>query len=128
MRKFIPTLSFIILILITVPTVASALGTFDLIVCDGTKAGGECTFSSLITLFQNGVTALVKIATMVTAIALIVMGVKLLTSGGDVNARKDVQKRGKMILIGYVVILSAWLIVYYILKALVGPDYILLNP
>jgi hypothetical protein len=61
-------------------------------------------------------------------LALIAMGIKLLTSQGNANALSEVKERAKWIMIGYVVILAAWLIIYTILNVLVDPDYNILKP
>jgi hypothetical protein len=124
MKKFTPVLAFMILSLMTIPLVSSAA--FNLIVCDGVDV--KCDVGKLIELFKNLITALVEIATVITVIALIYMGITLMTSAGKPQARTDVKNRAIGILKGYVLILAAWLIVYTILKVLVEPKFILLTP
>jgi hypothetical protein len=130
MKRFIPVLSFFILFAFFIPTISYALpangGPLGLIVCDGTEV--KCDFAKLLLLFQKGISALVKIATIITVLALIAMGIKLLTSQGNANALSEVKERAKWIMIGYVVILAAWLIIYTILNVLVDPDYNILKP
>lgn len=131
MKKIIPLLSFLILFSFFLPTILYALpangGPLGLMVCDGVEV--KCNFAKLLLLFERGISALVKIATVATVLALIYMGIKLLTSQGNAGALSEVKEQAKWILIGYVVILAAWLIVYTILKVLIKPEFNLLgNP
>lgn len=98
---------------------------------DGVAKGYDhlCQFSDLIRLANNFIQDLVVIATLVTTIVFLVAGFKLLTASftGNVGALKDAQRMFKNVVIGYVIILAAWIIVYTILHALVDPKYWLLG-
>ena len=97
----------------------------DLIVCNGP----DCTFASLILLVKAGITDLVLISTYIAVGVCMFAGFKLLTSGGNTKARDFAKNAFTKVVIGYVIIFSAWLIVYTIINALIGPNYSLLgNP
>ena len=68
-----------------------------------------------------------QIATVVTVIALIVMGFRLMTSAGNATALTETKKRAKWIVVGYVCILAAWLVVYTILNTLVYSEFNMLG-
>ena len=78
-------------------------------------------------LFVKGINALMQIATVVTVIALIVMGFRLMTSAGNATALTETKKRAKWIVVGYVCILAAWLVVYTILNTLVYSEFNMLG-
>lgn len=129
MKKFyLNLLSLIILIVLTLPAITFAendsSGPLGLIVCSGAT---DCGFPELIKLFYKGIDALVKIATLVTVVALIAMGLKLMTAGGKPGELVEIRKRAKWIVVGYVCIIGAWLFVYTILKAISKDSFIFLG-
>lgn len=126
MKKPSQIFSFLILSLFAIPFFAFADLIPNLIVCQGTTAD-PCTFESLISLFKVAVNALIEIATLITVAALIMMGFKLMTSGGNPSARTEVKNRAWAILKGYFFILAAWVIVYTITSVLVKDGFSLLQ-
>ncbi len=113
-------ISFLILSFFLLPIMSSAQAFPNLIVCDGgTK--NPCTFAKLLELFQKGITALLLVSTLVTVIALIVMGFSLMTAQGNESKLKEVKTRAGYIVWGYACIVLAWTVVYTILKVLVKP-------
>ncbi len=127
MKKFIYLLPILAVVTFGFPIHSHAQdeGRFGLIVCDGVT--DECGFDDLKELFVKGVSALVQVATVVTVLALIVMGFNLMTSAGNPAALTETKKRAKWIIIGYVCILAAWLVVYTILNTLVYDDFNILD-
>ena len=125
MKKFIPFLSILILVSLSFPQFLYSAdeGRFGLIVCNGP----DCGYEDLKELFVKGINALMQIATVVTVIALIVMGFRLMTSAGNTNALTETKKRAKWIVVGYVCILAAWLVVYTILNTLVYSEFNMLG-
>ena len=121
MRKFIFFSVIFLLVFGLLTGTASAQG-FDLIVCDGP----DCTFSDLITLAQNVITALILISTFLAVIAFIFSGFLLLTSGGNESKKTQAKEIFRKVLIGYLWILGAWLLVYTI-TSLLEPGYSLLG-
>ncbi len=99
-----------------------------LIIC-GDTVQNLCQFKHLIILANNLIQDLVIVATMVTTFVLMYAGIKLLiaTFEGNVGALGQVKKMLQSVIIGYVVIVAGWVIVYTILHALVDPSYWLLG-
>ncbi len=126
MKKFTPLFSILLLSVLFLPTLVSAVDVFpNLIVCNGP----DCHFKDLMKLVVTGINALVIIATILTAVALIFMGLQLIMSAGNAAALTKVKGQAFAILKGFFWILAAWLIVYTIMKVLVEDKYILLgNP
>ncbi len=98
---------------------------FNLIVCDGVTI--PCTFSSLIQLTQNLITALITISTLLAVAAFAYAGFLLLTSGGSPGKKDEAKKVFTKVLIGYLWILGAWLLVYTITSVLLNSGYSLLG-
>ena len=87
---------------------------------DFTKA---CQFSDLIVLVKNLITDLVILSTFAATAVFIYIGVILLTSGGNENAKTRAKEMFKKVVIGFLWILAAWLVVYTITNALVKPEF-----
>lgn len=98
---------------------------FNLIVCDGVTE--PCTFSHLIELVKNLITAMVIISTFLATAAFAYAGILLLTSGGSEGKKDEAKKIFTKVLIGYLWILGAWVIVYTITSVLLDPGYSLLG-
>jgi hypothetical protein len=93
-----------------------------LIVCDGTKAD-PCTFNKLIELAQNIITDLVILATLAATAGFIIVGFRLLFSGGNPGALSEAKEMFRKILLGFLWILVAWVVVYTITSALLNPEF-----
>ncbi|MHB1330395.1 MAG: hypothetical protein ACYCY6_00270 [Minisyncoccota bacterium] len=91
----------------------------EMIVCQGP----DCGFDDLIQLVVAVIDNLVILSTILATIGFIYVGFRLMTSGGDPGAKSDAKHIFKNILIGYVVILVAWLLVYTIMNVLVNPEF-----
>lgn len=98
----------------------------SMIVCEGP----DCGFNDLVQLVVAVINNLVILSTILATIGFIYVGFRLVTSGGNPGAKEDAKHVLKNVLIGYVVILTAWLVVYTIMNVLVNPEYnfILGNP
>jgi hypothetical protein len=88
----------------------------------------NCHFSDLMTLISNGITDLVLISTLLVVVACVVVGFKLVTAGmrGDSGALKEARGKLMDVIIGYAVILTAWVVVYTITSTLLKSDFTLL--
>lgn len=88
-----------------------------------------CTFTDLVILTNNVIQDLIVVATVLTTAVFLWTGLKLVTATfqGNTGAMNDAKRVFKNVLIGYIVILSAWVVVYTILHALVDPRYWLLG-
>lgn len=87
----------------------------------------DCDFEALIELVRVLIHDMVLLSTLLAVGVFIYAGFILLTSGGDPGAMRDAKKMLWKVVIGYMVILSAWLIVYTITNVLVHDNYSLLG-
>jgi len=87
-----------------------------LVPCDGT----ECNQCHLVRLADNVIGWLIMFLTVVAVIALVIAGFKLVTSGGNPSALQAAKETLINILIGFILVLAAWLIVDTLLKAATG--------
>lgn len=85
-------------------------------------SGPDCNFCSIVTLVQNIINWLFGFLTLVAVILLVVAGFKLVTSAGNPNAWETAKKMLTNVIIGFIIIMAAWLIVDTIMKALLAPD------
>jgi hypothetical protein len=97
----------------------------SMIVCDGTVPNPnnlpKCDFGSLITLVNVLISNLVVLSTLLATMVFIYAGFILLTSGGNPGARDRAKGMLGKVVIGYIVVLSAWIIVYTITSVLLDP-------
>lgn len=101
----------------------------SLIVCDG--VGGvpgpsgnilpKCDFKSLVMLVNVLINNLVIISTLLAVMVFIYAGFILLTSGGNPGARDRAKGMLGKVVVGYLVVLAAWIIVYTITSVLLDP-------
>ncbi len=91
----------------------------SLIVC----SGPDCNFAKVIELIRVVINDLTYLATLLTVIGCIYVGFKLVTSQGNAGALKDAKSRGTTLLLGYVIILAAWIIVHTITSTLLKDGY-----
>jgi hypothetical protein len=101
------------------PILASAAG---LVPCGG-RGEPECGLEHLIGLGNNIITFLIGLATLVAVILLAIGGFKLVISQGNPGAMEDAKKRIWNVLIGFLIILLAWLVVETILTLLTGGGF-----
>lgn len=89
----------------------------------------DCHFEDLIELIKNAIQDLVLLSTLIVVAVSVVIGFKLLTSGGNENAYKESRTMAWKVVKGYVWILAAWVIVYTITSAVLKSDFnFLLGP
>ncbi len=101
-------------ILAFTPYVIIAAG---LVPCGG--AGEDpCQACHVVVLINTVVGWLVGVLGTVAAIMIIVSGLRLVTSSGDVSAKTDAKKKITNLLIGYAIVLAGWLLVDTGLKML----------
>jgi Type IV secretion system pilin len=97
---------------------ASDTGIAQLAGCSGT----DCSACNIVYLANGGIKWLIGILFVVFALLLAIAGVKLVTSGGNHHALDEAKSSFTNAIIGFLIILSAWLIVDTIMRALVGTD------
>ena len=105
--------------LFVVPFTVSAAG---LVPCGGALPEKPCQTCDVVKLTNNVVAWLVMILGTIAAILIIVAGVRLVTSGGNTSAMEQAKSSMTNLIIGYLIVLSAWLVLDYGLKALLIQD------
>lgn len=78
----------------------------------------DCGTDDAITLANNVISFLIKMMSVIAVIAIVITGFQMVTSGGDTKAWNAGKSRLIAIVIGIIIILSAFLVVDTILKAL----------
>jgi hypothetical protein len=90
----------------------------DLVSC----SGPDCNWCSLIQLFDNVIDFLFTIFTLAAVAMVMYVGFKMVTSQGSSEAWEEGKKMFSNLVIGFVIFLSAWLIVDTILKGLIDTE------
>jgi hypothetical protein len=107
----------------------------DLVICGETPLNPAsslldihhpCEFSHLVLLARHLIHDLVLLSTIFAVVTFIWIGFQLMTSVGNPGKRSQALKAFKNVGIGYVFILSAWLIIYTITSTLLYPGYSIL--
>ena len=118
----------IALFIIVVPFFALAQGIGPIVPQNCGKEGQpSCNFSHLIQLANTLITFLIRISSFLAAIAFTYVGWLYVTSGGDSGKKSEAKGILMKVVIGFVLVLGAWLIVKLILTSLGyggGPGFI----
>lgn len=108
MKKLL--ISGLFIVLITLCVVPFTTQAFTLLPCDG-GAGDECQLEDLVKLIENIINAIIILSIPFMTVALTYVGFLILTAQGNVNKLDQAKRIAKMTIIGFVFILTAWLIV-----------------
>ena len=100
------------------PTVFAQTGIAQLSGCTGL----DCSACNVVHLANGAIKWLIGILFVIFALLLAIAGVKLVTSGGNHSALDEAKSSFTNAIVGFLIILSAWLIVDTIMRALVGTD------
>lgn len=84
--------------------------------------GLDCSACNVVDMVNGGLIWLIGILFVVFAVLMTIAGVKLVTSGGNPGALNAAKSSFISAIVGMIIILSAWLIVDTIMRALVGSD------
>lgn len=88
-----------------------------------------CEYPHLIELARNIIHNLVVFSTFIAVAVFAYVGFLLLTSGGSEDKKNQAKHAFKMVVIGYLWILTAWLLIYTITDVLLKDGYSILgNP
>ena len=121
----------LMILIISFPVIIYAAGLPQLIVCDPASGGkgNECDFSKLLVLTNNIIRYIIILATSIFSIVFMYAGFLYLTAVGDTAQISKAHGLFKSAIIGFVIILAAWVFVDFILvKLLAKPqDYRLLS-
>jgi hypothetical protein len=101
------------------PTFSSAQGLVP-VQCAGPDAAVACGTCEFVDLINNVIQFIITFSTILATIVIIYAGFRLVTSAGDVSAKEVAKRIVVNVLIGYVLILAAFLIVNTILGVLVS--------
>jgi hypothetical protein len=82
--------------------------------------GLDCSACNVVDMANGLITWLIGILFVVFALLLAIAGVKLVTSGGNHHALDEAKSSFMNAIIGFIIILAAWLIVDTIMRGLVG--------
>lgn len=111
------------------PTYAADAVFFGPIVPNGTNGQPNCNcpgsapdYGCVLQTLQNGINFVISIGFMLLILYIALAGFQFITSGGSAEARSAAKKRIMNVLVGILVVLSAWLIVDFVMKTLYGED------
>jgi len=91
-----------------------------LVPCDNSPSQ-PCDFNAFVSGIQRVINWFITIAAMLSAIAFAYAGFLLLTGGGNPGKREKAKEIFTKVLIGFIIVLSSWLIVHAVLVGL-GAD------
>lgn len=117
-----PTLAaFFLILTMSVPVLVGAADNNPLIPCNGTS-NDPCEFSDVILLVNNVISFIINLSITVASGMFIWAGILYATAGPDTGKTTRAKGIFKAVVIGFLVMFSAWLIVYTIVKGLTGQD------
>lgn len=116
MRIFL--LTFVVFSIFALPVAVTAQG---LVPCGG-AGQPECQACHLVILADTIIDFLITISAAIGAILFALAGLKMATSGGNETAVSDAKKSMTNIVIGFIILLAAWLIVDTIMKTFAVGD------
>jgi hypothetical protein len=117
-----------VIVLISIPILASAQILPKLVVCDPSPFNGSsitnktCDFSALLLVANNIIKFLIIIGTSIFSVVFMYAGFLYLTAVGDTGKISKAHGLFWNAIIGFVIMLAAWLLVDFILTALVKSD------
>lgn len=114
MQKYLVALG-VMACLFVLPMMAGAA---DLVPECGGEGQPACQACYAVELVNNVVSWLVMILGVIAAILIVAAGARLVTSGGNASAKEQAKSSMTNLIIGYLIVLSAWLVIDYGLRAL----------
>lgn len=107
--------------LFALPAATYAAG--SLIPCGGAGADQHpCQACDVVTLANNVIAWLVGFLSAIAVLIIVYAGIKLVTAGGNRHAMEEAKGMMTNLIIGYLIVLGGWLVMDYIMKALVNDD------
>jgi len=100
------------LLFVLVPNIVFGQDTGGLVKC----SGPDCNLCTLVTMTNEILQWVMGVLISLAVLGLMYAGIKLVTSGGDTSAWTSAKNMFTNIIIGFVIVLSAWLIVDTLLK------------
>ena len=131
MSKIVITLLFISGMLFPAQSYAQYIGSenprdtgdngFQLVPCDGVKV--PCDFNALMTLINRVMNFILYLSIPLAAISISYAGYLYISAVGDTGKIEEAHKIFGSVLKGFAFVLAGWLIVYTIMSALLGPNF-----
>jgi hypothetical protein len=131
-KKILASLTaFTLLFIIVLPIIALATDPDDgkdksLVRCGNTVVNGvlknPCDFTDFVALIERIINWIISIAGIIFTISAVYGGFLYMTSGTSLGDKEKAKKILSNTLLGFVLILCSWLIVFTLLKYLVGED------
>ncbi|MEK7514589.1 MAG: pilin [Patescibacteria group bacterium] len=106
----------------TQATIGVCTPSLGIVPCDGTPQS-PCNFTQLLCLAKNIINFLIVASTSLAVISFIYAGYLYLTAGGDMTKVKKAHQVFLMVLLGFIAVLSAWVLVNTIVNALLKGGY-----
>ncbi len=118
MRKVTITVGtlFFLALMMLMPLESQA---FRIVPCDGP----ECKLGDFITLIKNVINSIIVLAIPIVTIALTWVGILLLTAQGNTGKITQAKQIAKSVVIGFVFILTAWLIIQTLVSILLDDAF-----
>lgn len=85
-------------------------------------SGADCSACNVVYMANGLITWLIGILCVIFAVILAIAGVKLVTSGGNASALDAAKSSFTNAIIGFLIVLSAWLIIDTIMRSLIGNE------
>ncbi len=85
---------------------------------DNPGASDECNFDQLVALIQRVITYIMVMSVPLASIVFAWAGFKYLTAAGNMSQIQEAHSIFRKVLFGFIIVLSAWLIVYGITSVL----------
>ncbi len=116
--KFMLYTLFTVMLLFVVPDLSFAQQS-PLVPKECATNVSACNFCTLLKMANNIINLLFELLVIAAVILVVVAGFKLVTSAGDVSAYEHAKSMLTNVIIGFVIVMSAWFIVDTIFKMLV---------
>lgn len=84
--------------------------------------GAPLSFGAVMQTVQNLMNVAISVGVLVMIFAIVVTGFQLVMSATNPHGKEEARKRFGSVFIGFLVVISAWLVVDFIMKTLYNPD------
>lgn len=84
--------------------------------------GEDCSACHIVDIANTGIQWLIGVVTVLFAVLMMIAGFGLVTSGGNPSALQSAKDRFTSAIIGFVIVLAAWLMVDTLVRGLVGDE------
>ena len=88
----------------------------------GNTVPSAADWGCVLQVVQNSINFLVSASVLLVVIFVVLAGITFMTSGTNAHARESARKRIGNAVVGLLVVLAAWLVVDFIMKAIYNPD------